>query len=93
MTTYGGVEIQLSAFTSALDGGKWSTSRTIRFTPGGKVPRYPVERRLSGPQSRSGRGGEDRKVPALELRWSSPQPNQDLVFIYNMAVMRTSEAG
>jgi len=26
--------------------------------PRGKSPRYPLDRRLGGPQSRSGRGGE-----------------------------------
>jgi hypothetical protein len=26
----------------------------------GKSPRYPLDRRLGGPQSRSGRGGEDK---------------------------------
>jgi hypothetical protein len=27
--------------------------------PPGKDPRYPLDRRLGGPQSRSGRGGEE----------------------------------
>jgi hypothetical protein len=41
--------------TSALDGGKWSASR-----PQGKILWYPLDRRLGGPQSRSGRGGEEK---------------------------------
>jgi len=50
MKTYGGVEIQLHAFlTSALDEGECSVSRPSPFTP-----RYPLDRRLCGPQSRSG---------------------------------------
>jgi hypothetical protein len=40
--------------TSALDGGEWSASRPGRALPPGKEPRYPLDRRLGGPQSRSG---------------------------------------
>jgi hypothetical protein len=58
MMAYWGVEVQLYAFlTSALDGGEWSASRPGRFTPQGKSPSYPLDRRLGGPQGRSGRGG------------------------------------
>jgi hypothetical protein len=48
------------SLTSALDGGKWSVSRPGRFTSQGKSPWYPLDRRLDGPQSRSGRGGEEK---------------------------------
>jgi hypothetical protein len=37
--------------------------------PQGKSPWYPLDRRLDGPQSRSGRGGEEKNsqpVPGLE---------------------------
>jgi hypothetical protein len=38
--------------------------------PQGKNPWYPLDRRLSGPQSRSGRGGEEKNslspLPGLE---------------------------
>jgi hypothetical protein len=37
----------------ALDGGSWSTPRPGRFTPRGKN-RYPLYRRLGGPQRRYG---------------------------------------
>jgi hypothetical protein len=30
--------------TSALAGGEWPASRPGRFTPGGKSPRYPLDR-------------------------------------------------
>jgi hypothetical protein len=35
--------------------------------PLGKNPWYPLDRRLDGPQSRSGRGGEEKKIPSP--RW------------------------
>jgi hypothetical protein len=43
-------------FTSALDRGEWSASRPGRALPPGD-PRYPLDGRLGGPQSRSGRRG------------------------------------
>jgi hypothetical protein len=48
------------SLTSALDGGEWSASRPSCFTPPGKSPWYPLDRRLGGLQSRSGRGGEEK---------------------------------
>jgi hypothetical protein len=44
---------------SALNGGEWSASRPCRFTPG-KRPRYPLCRRLGGPQTLSERYGEEK---------------------------------
>jgi hypothetical protein len=43
-----------SFLTSALDGDEWSASFPGRALPRGKDPRYPLYRRLDGPQSRSG---------------------------------------
>jgi hypothetical protein len=40
--------------TSAVGVGEWSASHPGYFTPG-KFPRYPLNRTLSGPQSRYGR--------------------------------------
>jgi len=40
--------------TAALEGGEWSAARIGRTLPPGKT-RYPLYRRLSGPQGRSGR--------------------------------------
>jgi hypothetical protein len=37
--------------------------------PHGKSPWYPLDRRLGGPQSRSGRGGEEKNsqpLPGIE---------------------------
>jgi hypothetical protein len=46
-----------SFLTSAMDGGEWSASRRGRDLAQGRDPRYPLYRRLSGPQSRSGHTG------------------------------------
>jgi hypothetical protein len=60
MKAYGGVDVYIHIFlTSALVGGEWSASRPCRFIHRGKSPRYPLDRRLGGPQSRSRRGGEE----------------------------------
>jgi hypothetical protein len=44
------------SLTLALNGGGWSTPRPGHFTPG-KETRYPLYRRLGGPQGRSGPAG------------------------------------
>jgi len=54
---YGGMEVKLHVVvTSALDGCDWSASRSIHFTSTVKSRRYPFDRRLGGPQTRSGSG-------------------------------------
>jgi hypothetical protein len=43
--------------------------------PLGENPRYPLERRLGGPRSRSGRDGKEKNsqsLPGIEIRSSSP---------------------
>jgi len=49
--------------TSALHGGHWSASRPGRFTPQGRSPWYPADRRLGGSQSQSGHGVKGEKFP------------------------------
>jgi hypothetical protein len=46
----------------ALDRNEWLSSRPGRFIPGDRVPPYPLNRRLGGPQSRSARFGEVKNV-------------------------------
>jgi hypothetical protein len=50
---------------------RWVVSFTLRpLYPQGKRPSYPLDRRLGGPQSRSGRGGEEKNSqppPGIEL--------------------------
>jgi hypothetical protein len=42
--------------------------------PPGKEPRYPLDKRLSGPQSRSRRCGEEKSsLPGIERRFSGHQ--------------------
>jgi hypothetical protein len=61
MKAYGGADVYIHIFfTSVLAGGKWSASRPGRFTPGETAPPYPLDRRLGGPQYRSGRSGEEK---------------------------------
>jgi hypothetical protein len=44
----------------------------VRFTPPGKNPRYPLDKRLGGPQSRSVRDGEEKIIPPLPLSRIEP---------------------
>jgi hypothetical protein len=69
MRSYWEVDVYLYALTSALD-GEWSASRPGHFTPGGKSPRYALDRRLGGIQSRDWCGGE-KKIPS-PCRESNP---------------------
>jgi hypothetical protein len=43
-----------SFLTLTVDWGEWSASRPGRALPPEKDPRYPLDRRLDGPQSWSG---------------------------------------
>ena len=56
--------------TAALEGGEWSAARPGRTLPPGKT-RYPLYRRLVGPQGRSGRA--ENLVPT-EIRSRTVQP-------------------
>jgi hypothetical protein len=74
----------------ALDGGEWSASHPGRALPRGKDHRYPLYRRLGGPQSRSGHmlleksfclcRGSNLDLPVVQyvLRhytdWATPAP-------------------
>ena len=60
----------LCFYTSALEGGEGSASRPGRFLPPGKT-RYPLYRRLGGPQGRSGRA-ENLAPPGFDPRTVQP---------------------
>jgi hypothetical protein len=68
------------SLTSALDGGEWSASRPGRFTP---RKRTTDTRRQGGPQSRSGRGGEEKN--------SQPPPGLEPPIIQPVAQRYTAE--
>jgi hypothetical protein len=74
MKAYWGVGLYLHAFlTSALDGGEWSASRPSRFSPR-KESLVPI-----GPQSWSGRSGEEKNshpLPGLEPSIIQPVAQQ-----------------
>jgi hypothetical protein len=53
---------------------RWVVSFTLRsLYPMGKSPRYPLNRRLGGPQSRSGRHGEVKILDPTGTRIPAPQ--------------------
>ena len=56
--------------TTALEGGEWSAARPGRTLTSGKT-RYPLYRRLSGPQGRSGRA-ENLAPPGFDPRTVQP---------------------
>jgi hypothetical protein len=63
-----GVEVYLYlSLTSALDGGGWSTPRPGRFTPA-KDTRYPLYKKMGGPQGRSGRVRKISPPPGFDPR-------------------------
>jgi hypothetical protein len=57
--------ISTHSLISALDRGEWSASRPGRFASRERTPRTHLDRRLGGPQSRSGRGGEEKNSQLL----------------------------
>jgi len=61
--------------TAALEGGEWSAARPGRILPPGKT-RYPLYRRLGGPQGRSGRA--ENLVPHRDSIPDRPARSQSL---------------
>jgi hypothetical protein len=57
--------------TTALEGGERSASRPGRFLPPGKT-RYPLYRRLVGPQGRSGQVRKISLPPGFDPRTVQP---------------------
>jgi hypothetical protein len=69
----------------------WVVSFTPRpLYPQGKIPWYPVDRRLGGPQNRSGRGGEEKNcqtLPGLEPPIIQPVAQRYTTELYWLLVM------
>jgi hypothetical protein len=61
----------LFSLTAELDGGRRLTPRPGRFTPG-KESRYPLYKRLGGPQGRSGRAWKISSPPVFEPQTVHP---------------------
>ena len=59
--------IVLSSMTAALEGDEWSAARPGRTLPPEKT-RYPLYRRLGGPQCRSGPVRKISPPPGFDLR-------------------------
>jgi hypothetical protein len=76
MKAYWGVEVLFHSFFDLGTRWRWMVSFTPRpLYLQGRSPRYPLDRRLGGPQSRSGHGGEEKNSqPLLELESSIIQP-------------------
>ena len=62
--------IVYTSLTAALEGGEWSAARPDRTLPPGKN-RYPLYRRLGGPQNRSG-WAENLAPPVFDPRTFQP---------------------
>ena len=60
-----------SFMTTALEGGEGSASRPSRSLPPGNT-RYPLNRRLGGPQGRSGQVRKISPPPGFDLRTVQP---------------------
>jgi hypothetical protein len=57
-----------------MDGGQKTASDPDRLTPGNRCPKYPLNRRLGTPQSRSasfvaGKQGEQLHITKLMQQW------------------------
>jgi hypothetical protein len=50
--------------------------------PQSNRPQYPLDRRLDGPQSRSGRGGQEKKIPSLSLSGIEPRSSNPWPRLY-----------
>jgi hypothetical protein len=87
--TYWGVQVLLHAFLDLGTRLRWVVSFTTRpLNPQGKSPRYPLDRRLGGSRSRSGRGVEEKNsqpLPGIETQtsdrparsqWTNKQTNK-----------------
>ena len=79
MKAYREVEVKVDSFlTLALDGGDWLASRRDHFSTG-KEFLCLLDRRLCGPQSRSGRFGELKNLLPLTGIRTPRRPARSLV--------------
>jgi hypothetical protein len=76
-----------SFLTLTLDGGGLSASRYGRALTPGKIPQYPLDRRLDGPHSWSGHTRTDVKsvsLPEIEPRSPGLQSDTMLTELFHL---------
>jgi hypothetical protein len=87
MKTYGRAHID-PHFLDLGTTWRWADSVTPRpLYPRGKSPRYPLDRRLGEPQSRSGRRGEENSWPYRDTN-SDPSVAQPVASRYPRSYIR-----
>jgi hypothetical protein len=59
--------------------------------PRGKRPRYPLDRKLGGPQSRSGRSGEEKILDHTGTRTLTPSVVQPVANRYTDCAIQEGE--
>jgi hypothetical protein len=64
---------RMGKWMSALDGGERLSCMPQSITSYGKRPRQPLDRRQGGPQSQSGRGGEENVLDYTGTRTPNPR--------------------
>jgi hypothetical protein len=88
MKAYLRVDVYSHVFlTSALVGGEWSASRPCLFTPQGRIPRYLLDRKLGGPQSRSGQRGEMKIVDTTGTRTPTSRSSNPVQILTYLSVI------
>jgi hypothetical protein len=79
MKVYREVAVKVDSFLIlALDGGDWLASRLDHFSTG-KEFLCPLDRRLCGPKSRSGRFGDQKNLLSLTRIQTPGRPARSLV--------------
>jgi hypothetical protein len=74
MNTHGKVNVWIHVFlNSVLGGGERSASRPGRFTTGERCPLCALDRKLSGPQNRTRRRGEEEILDPTGTRTPTPR--------------------
>jgi hypothetical protein len=81
--THGGLGVKIHVLlTSELVRGIQSALCPDCFIPGETALRYPLDRRLGGPQKRSGRRGEEKNLAPTETLNSDPSAVQPVASRY-----------
>jgi hypothetical protein len=74
------------SLTSAVDRGEWSVHAPAAL-PQGKSPWCPLDRKVGGSQSRSGRGGKGKNFqPPLGIETQNPDRPARSLALYHWAV-------